>query len=119
MSGNYYKHRGSALRNQDQGTINIQTMLKSTNLKKASRLVRHYQKRGFVVGCEDEATFGLLPIIQRGWARKGSSPVVKINSKNKCTNVFGARSKRSFVFTFSKRKKQRDFIRFSEKLLGR
>ncbi len=80
-------------------------------------MVRYYRKRDFVVGCEDEATFGLLPIIKRGWARKGSSPVVKINSKNQCTNVFGARSKRSFVFSFSKRKRQKDFVRFGTKLL--
>ncbi len=80
---------------------------------------RYYQQRGFVVGCEDGATFGLLPIIQRGWARGGSKPVVEINSKNKCTNVFGARSKQSFVFAFSKKKKQRDFVRLPEKLLNK
>ena len=72
-----------------------------------------------MIGCEDEATFGLLPIIKRGWARKGSCPVVTINSKNVCTNVFGARSMRSFVFSFSKRKRQRDFVRFADKLSKR
>ena len=35
-----------------------------------------------------------------------------IHQANKCINVFGARSKKSFVFLFSKRKKQRDFVRF-------
>ena len=82
-------------------------------------MARTYRKKGFVIGCEDEATFGLLPIIQRGWARRGSKPIVRINSKHKCTNVFAARSRYSFVFAFSKRKKQRDFIRFSEKVLKR
>jgi transposase len=42
-----------------------------------------------------------------------------VNSKNECTNVFGARSKCSFVFSFSKRKNQRAFVRFLEKLLMR
>lgn len=79
----------------------------------------YYRSRGWVVGCEDEATFGLLPIIMKGWARRGSHPEVVINSKNECTNVFGARSKRSFVFLFSKRKNQRAFVKFLEKLLGR
>ena len=82
-------------------------------------MARHYRKRGFVIGCEDEATFGLLPIIQRGWAKRGSRPVVTINSKNVCTNVFGARSHRSFVFSFSERKKQRDFVRFAAKFSRR
>jgi transposase len=72
-----------------------------------------------VIGCEDEATFGLLPIIGRGWARKGSRPVVTINSKNVCTNVFGARSRRSFVYSFSKRKRQKNFVKFADKLLKR
>jgi len=71
------------------------------------------------VGCEDEATFGLLPIIQKGWARKGAHPVVVVNSKNECTNVFGARSKRSFVFGFSRKKNQKSFVRFLGKLLLR
>lgn len=78
--------------------------------------MRYYRRRGFIVGCEDEATFGLLPIIQRGWSRKGSRPIVVVNSKNECTNVFGARSKRSFVFIFSKRKNQKTFVRFLVKL---
>ncbi len=82
-------------------------------------MVRYYQQKGFVIGCEDEATFGLLPIIQKGWARKGSRPIVTINSKNVCTNVFGARSRYSFVFAFSERKRQRDFVRFAAKLLKR
>jgi len=81
--------------------------------------VRYYRRRGFVVGCEDEATFGLLPIIQRGWYRKGGHPVVVVNSKNECTNVFGARSQCSFVFAFSKRKNQKAFVRFLGKLLLR
>ena len=82
-------------------------------------MVRYYRKRGFVIGCEDEATFGLLPIISRGWCRRGSHPTVIVNSKNECTNVFGARSQRSFVFLFSKRKNQKAFASFLEKLLKR
>lgn len=82
-------------------------------------MVCHYRKQGFVVGCEDEATFGLLPIIKRGWATKGSRPVVVMNSKNECTNVFGARSRYSFVFIFAQRKNQKTFVKFLNKLLKR
>ena len=55
----------------------------------------------------------------RGWARRGSHPVVKINHKNECTNVFGARSSKSFVYFFRKRKRQKQFIEFLEKLRQR
>ena len=68
------------------------------------------------MGTQDEATFGLIPLIKRGWARRGSHPFVKINHANECTNVFGARSKRSFVYCFSNKKRQKQFIRFLEKL---
>ena len=68
------------------------------------------------MGAEDEATFGLIPLVSRGWARKGSRPVVIINQANRYTNVFGARSSRTFVFSFSKTKRQRDFVRFLWKL---
>lgn len=71
------------------------------------------------MGAEDEATFGLIPLVARGWARKGSRPTTAINHRNKCTNAFGARSSRSFVFSFSKTKRQRDFVRFMEKLSRR
>jgi len=71
------------------------------------------------VGAQDEATFGLLPLIARGWARKGSKPVAVINSKNECINVFGARTTRAFVYIFAKRKRQRDFVRFLRKLQQR
>ena len=60
-----------------------------------------------------------IPLVARGWARKGSKPTTTINHANKYTNVFGARSKKSFVFAFSKRKRQSDFIRFIEKLYKR
>lgn len=53
----------------------------------------------------------------KGWAKKGSHPTVTINHQHKYTNVFGARTKNDFVFRFSKQKKQRDFVRFAEKLL--
>ena len=62
--------------------------------------------------------FGLLPIISRGWSRKGSHPTVIVNSKNECTNVFGARSVCSFVFLFSE-KNQNAFVKFLDKLLRR
>jgi hypothetical protein len=74
--------------------------------------VRQYKRRHFIVAAQDEATFGLIPVVARGWARRGSNPSVLINHKNICTNVFGARSQRSFVYTFAKRKRQREFVKF-------
>lgn len=71
------------------------------------------------MGTQDEATFGLIPLIKRGWARRGSHPIVKINHKNVCTNVFGARSKKSFIYFFRKKKRQKQFIEFLEKLRRR
>ena len=56
------------------------------------------------MGTQDEATFDLIPLIKRGWAKRGSHPFVKVNHANKYTNVFGARSSKSFVFSFTKRK---------------
>jgi hypothetical protein len=61
--------------------------------------------------------FGLLPIISRGWSKKRQHPTVVVNSKNECTNVFGARSVRSFVFLFSEKKNQKVFVWFLGKLL--
>jgi transposase len=81
--------------------------------------VRQYKRRGFVVAAQDEATFGLIPIVARGWARRGSQPVVLINYKHVCTNVFGARSQRAFVYMFAKRKRQREFVKFLQKMLSR
>lgn len=71
------------------------------------------------MGTQDEATFGLIPLIMRGWARKGSHPFVKINHKNVCTNVFGARSQKSFVYSFTKKKRQKQFLKFLDKLRRR
>ena len=71
------------------------------------------------MAAEDEATFGLIPFVSRSWAKKGSAPTVLINHENKYTNVFAARSKTCFVFMFSKKKKQKDFIKFCEKLIER
>ena len=68
---------------------------------------------------EDEATFGLIPLVSRGWGRKGGRLTVLVHQENKFTNVFAARSKKSFVFMFSKKKKAKDFIRFSRKLIDR
>jgi hypothetical protein len=44
---------------------------------------------------------------------------VKINHKNVCTNVFGARSTKSFIYSFTKKKRQKEFINFLEKLRRR
>jgi len=71
------------------------------------------------VACQDEATFGLLPAISAGWARRGSRPVAKTNHACKCINVFGARSKTAFVFSFSKKKSGRRFVRFLGLLVAR
>ena len=71
------------------------------------------------MGAEDEAAFGLIPLVARGWARKGSRPTTTICHKNEYTNVFGAQSASSFVFSFSKTKNSRDFVRFTEKLSRR
>lgn len=71
------------------------------------------------MGTQDEATFGLIPLIARGWAKRGSHPVVIINHKNICTNVFGARSSKSFVYSFTKKKRQKQFLRFLDKLRRR
>ena len=82
-------------------------------------MVQRYRRKGFVVAAQDEATFGLIPLIARGWARRGSHPSVLINHKNTCINVFGARSQWSFVFKFAKRKRQRDFVSFLSCILRR
>ncbi len=79
----------------------------------------YYRGKGFVIGCEDEATFGLLPLIKRGWAKVGGHPSVTISSKNECTNVFGVRSRYSFLFSFSKKKNQKAFVKFLNKVLLR
>lgn len=68
------------------------------------------------MGAQDEATFGLIPLVARGWARRGSRPVTIINHSNRCMNVFGARTKNTFVFSFKKKKRQREFIQFLEQL---
>jgi len=82
-------------------------------------LAKHYRRQGFVVACLDEATFGLIPWIVRGWARKGSRPTRRHNYKHDYINVFGARTQRTFVFMFAQRKTQRDFVAFLTKLLQR
>lgn len=82
-------------------------------------LAKHYRKKGFVIAAEDEATFGLIPHVVRGWARKGSRPVARQNFQHKWRNVFAARSKRSFVFAFAKKKTQKPFVEFLGKILKR
>jgi len=80
-------------------------------------LAKYYRKRGFVIAAQDEATFGLLPQVTRGWARKGSKPVMIQHSENKCLNVFGARSKFCFEFFFCKKKRPKKFVEFLNLLL--
>lgn len=80
-------------------------------------LAKHYRKKGFVVAAEDEATFGLIPHVVRGWAKKGSRPVAHQNFQHKWRSVFAARSKRSFVFSFATNKTQKPFVNFLAKLL--
>lgn len=86
--------------------------------KKARCIAKKFRRKGFVVACEDEATFGLLPTTARGWTRKGSQPFMVLNNKREYTNAFGARSKRAFVYAFAKRKTQRDFVKFAGKLIA-
>ena len=71
------------------------------------------------MGAEDEATFGLIPLVARGWARKGSAPVTPVNHANKSASVFASRSRRSFVYSFSKTKTQGSFVRHLKKLKRR
>lgn len=82
-------------------------------------LAKHYRQQGFVVAAEDEATFGLLPTVVRGWARKGSRPVAVVAYKHERIHVFGARSKKTFVVQFSKKQNQQTYLRFLKKLLKR
>lgn len=82
-------------------------------------LAKRYRKKGFVTAAEDEATFGLLPTVVRGWAKKGSRPVARLDYQYKRIHVFGARSRRAFVFHFSKKKNQRVYVRFLGKLQKR
>ncbi len=88
-------------------------------LKKAARLARNHRRKGFVVACQDEATFGLIPILSRGWAQKGSRPVAHMNFRQDSISVMGARSQRAFVFSFCKRKTKRRFVRFLRQLQKR
>lgn len=82
-------------------------------------LAGYYRKKGFVIAAEDEATFGLIPHVVRGWAKKGSRPIARQNFQHKWRNVFAARSKRSFVFAFAKKKTQKPFVNFLDKIQKR
>lgn len=75
-------------------------------------MARYYRQKGFVVAAEDEATFGLIPILNRRWAKVGSRPVANMNFAHKYAKVMGARSKRSFVFTFGKKVNKHRFLKF-------
>jgi transposase len=65
----------------------------------------------------DECSINIAPYLSRGWALKGSRPVVKTNYTRDRFHVIGARTKRTFVFRFIARQTQRAFIRFVRKLL--
>ena len=80
-------------------------------------MARYYRRKGFVVAAGDEATFGLIPILTRGWAKVGSHPVANMNFKHKYVKVVGARSQRSFVFTFGKKNNKSRFVRFMGEIL--
>ena len=82
-------------------------------------LAKHYRDQGFVVAAQDEGTFGLIPNVVRGWAKKGSRPIVYQNYQHKYINVFGARTIRTFVYIFTKKKTSREFVKFLKKLLKR
>jgi len=71
------------------------------------------------VGSEDEASYGLLPNVMRGWARRGSRPIAPINFQRKYTNVFATRTRRCLVYTFSKLKRQKQFVAHCEQALKR
>jgi len=71
------------------------------------------------VAAGDEATFGLIPILNRRWAKVGSHPVANMNFKHKYVKVMGARSKRAFVFTFGKKNNKLRFVKFMQLLLSR
>jgi len=79
-------------------------------------MARYYRRRGFVVACEDEATYGLIPIISRGWAKIGSKPVARMNFKQESISVMGARTIKAFRFSFCKRKTKRRYARFLKDL---
>lgn len=67
----------------------------------------------------DESTFGLIPTTARVWAKKGSRPNVKVNHACKRFHVFGARTKKRFVFQFSKKQNQKTYVRFLKTLVKR
>ena len=71
------------------------------------------------MGCEDEASFGLLPNVTRGWARKGSRPTAPVNFQRKYTNVFATRTKRALVYTFFKKKRQKQFVEHCKQVVRR
>lgn len=71
------------------------------------------------MACEDEATFGLVPVIARGWAMKGKHPVAFVNPECRRLHVFGARSSRAFVFSFCMRKSQKKFVEFLRRMKKR
>ena len=85
--------------------------------KKAHRVAQLYRNRGWTIGCLDECSINIAPYLSRGWALKGSRPVVKTNFTRERFHIIGARTKRKFVFRFIMRQTQRTFIKFVRVML--
>src|SRR3989344_7813961 len=87
--------------------------------KKAKRISNYYRSHGWTIACLDECSINIAPYLTRGWALKGSRPVVKTNYTRERFHIIGARTKRTFAFRFISRQTQQTFIRFVKKLLLR
>lgn len=74
------------------------------------------------MGAQDEASFGLIGAVRRGWAEIGSRPKALLYHVRKYVNVFAVRTQKSFIYLYSKKKSQKAFIRLLKKarnILGR
>jgi transposase len=60
----------------------------------------------------DECSIIIAPYLLRGWALKGSRPVVKTNYTRERFHIVGVRTQRTFLFRFISRQTQKTFIRF-------
>ncbi len=67
------------------------------------------------MGTQDEASFGLIGLVRRGWAERGSRPKALLFHVRKYVNVFAIRTKRNFIYLYSKKKSQKAFIRLLKK----
>ena len=85
--------------------------------KKAKRISTYYRSQGWTIACLDECSINIAPYLTRGWALKGSRPVVKTNYTRERFHILGARTRRRFLFKFVTRQNQRSFIRFVRSVL--